>query len=374
MHVKIIKVPLSERVPDYTQSFPSMPRLYLELLENKTKVKQELINSEYKPGLSTELPAPRPQEAGKEGFIHEEPTRDGETKPEDRGDRGDRGDKGGKGDDQEDDRGKEKSHKHSEKYSSSKSSTTTRSKEEDELSARLKEFLQDSKQSVAHSESSRHSISHHEKPPPTLQELHAKGQFQHKDEMMDVNYMPDDTDKKRELLFKFDLLRKSYPLSKTRIPEEFTLHSNYNDMQKEYDSTVRKLSLDSNVDTYKTYLTYGFMLTEYVFGHFLNLDMEGFTQQQLISMSSYDRLLIELGEKSYVPEGSKYPVELRLFLLVLMNAAMFIVGKLIMRKTGANIMGMMNNANHPVSTPQKKKKKMTGPTINLDDIEDQSNA
>ena len=56
----------------------------------------------------------------------------------------------------------------------------------------------------------------------------------------------------------------------------------------------------------------------------------------------YEKLLIELGEKSYVPEDSKWPVELRLLFLVVINAAMFIGGKMIMKKTGSNLTSMMN--------------------------------
>jgi hypothetical protein len=71
--------------------------------------------------------------------------------------------------------------------------------------------------------------------------------------------------------------------------------------------------------------------------------MEGFTQQQLSNMASYDRLLLELGEKSYVDEENQWPVELRLGLLIIMNTAIFIFGKIIMRNTGANILNMMNH-------------------------------
>ena len=61
--------------------------------------------------------------------------------------------------------------------------------------------------------------------------------------------------------------------------------------------------------------------------------MEGFAQQQIASMSSYDQLLIELGEKTYVPEESKLPVEIRLLGMIVVNAAIFIVSKMIMKKT-----------------------------------------
>ena len=196
-------------------------------------------------------------------------------------------------------------------------------------------------------------------------------------ELRDINVITmnehDEEDVKRELMFKFELLKKSYPNSS--IPE-FTIHSDYNNMKKTYDATVRRLSLDSSVETYKTWLLGGFMATEFVFGNFLGFDIQGFTQQQILSMNSYDKLLIELGEKSYVPTGSKWPVELRLLFLILMNAAFFVISKMIMKKTGANLLGMINNlnSNQTTSIPSGgRKRRMKGPNIDLDDIPDGTN-
>ena len=100
--------------------------------------------------------------------------------------------------------------------------------------------------------------------------------------------------------------------------------------------------------------------------------MEGFTRQQILSMNSYEKLLIELGEKSYVPTGSKWPVEVRLLGLIVMNAAFFIVSKMIMNKTGENIMGMMNTMGSGPSpgVNTTRKKRMKGPTIDPSDIPD----
>jgi hypothetical protein len=240
------------------------------------------------------------------------------------------------------------------------------------MSVRLKELLNDSdKESVA-SSTEKYKYNHQKHNPPNLGQLQAQGTYTGRKELRDVNYIPaselDEEDAKREILFKFELLKKSY--KDADIPE-FNVHSDLNNMQKTYEISVRKLSLDNTVDTYKQYLTYGFMATEFIFGNWLGFDMQGFTQQQMVSMNSYEKLLIELGEKSYVPTGSKWPVELRLLFLIIINAAFFIISKMIMKKTGTNLINMMNNMNTPRQPEASKtKRKMKGPSIDIDDIPD----
>jgi hypothetical protein len=174
---------------------------------------------------------------------------------------------------------------------------------------------------------------------------------------------------KRELLFKFDLLKKSYPGSS--IPE-FTVHSDYSMMLKTYEQTVRRLSLDSSVEKYKKYLLAGFMLIEFLLGNVLKIQLiQGYTQQQILDMNSYEKLLIELGEKSYIPGGSKWPVEIRLLGVAFMNAIMFIVTKLITKATGSNLLSMINSLNSNVQSSAsniRPKRKMNGPSINLNDF------
>jgi len=422
--IRIIKVPLSdkERLPDYKPSFPKTQRLYLELLENKAKIKQDLINKEY-----------IPKDINSSEHIQKQHSDDklpkhSENKPENKAENDSDtvsisssssestvdGEKDKYKEDMEID--EDPKHSRSESVESNDSDESQKSDKSgsirerhskdtddggDDLSDRLKELLGDTDDEKSRSSSS--ESDKYDKPdkrslesrnskytpydkykqmreqanPPTLAELEAKGQYQGKSELRDINHIAmsehEAEDKKRELIFKFNILKKSYPLAASTIPE-YTIHADLREMQKSYDDTVRRLSLDSSVESYKSYLIGGFMLVEYVFGGFLGFDMQGFTQQQIIGMHNYEKLLIELGEKSYVPSGSKWPVELRLVFVIILNAGFFIVSKMIMRKTGANLMNMFNNMNQPntgaAPAQPRSKRRMKGPNIDIDEIPD----
>ena len=403
--VKVIKVPLDRpNRNDYPQDFPRMPRLYLELIENKSKIKQDLINKEHNPTsfspTSINRSVPNSQ---RESDIEEKFNSDSDESVFNRK----------KSKDNNSDNFKSKKSKNkfrnnniSEEEDNNESDISGNEDNEDNeddeddeveddnesksnyssenLSVRLKELLDDvsdiNSQDSFNSRRENFSKSNdkytkkrddkYTRKPPTLGELQKRGAYSQSKELRDINNTTvteaNEEDKKREILFKFDLLRKSYP---TAIIPEYTIHTEYALMIKSYEDCVRRLSLDSSVETYKTYLVYGFMGCEFIFGNFLKFDMEGFTQQQILNMNSYEKLLIELGEKSYVPSGSKWPVEIRLFFVVIMNAAFFIVGKMIMKKTGSNIMNMINNMNsRATAVPTAKKPKMRGPNIDMSDM------
>ena len=368
--INVIKVPLpASSKKEYPKAFSKMPILYLELVENKSRIKPELVNIDYIPD---QLSQPPPVDTKKETF--EESDSETEKLPAeiefvDTSSEDVKSDSESSSANESSEEDEKKSSRKESTGSSSASSKPEKGKK-GKISFRLKELLEDDKVEEHFSPAERPTENH----PPSLGDLAKSGQIARKKEMMDVGHLSmteqEKEDNKRELIFKFDVLRKSY---KTDNIPEFSIHSDYDTMKRAYDNTVRTLSLDKSVDDYKKYLAYAFIGMEFLLGYVFKLDMVGFARQQMISMSSYERLLIELGEKSYVPSGSKWSVELRLLFLVVMNTAVFLVGRMMLKKTGADVIGLVNSMNGNVQAssgiPQKKRK-MKGPTLNADDVPD----
>lgn len=406
--VKIIKVPLkpSEKEIYHPQVFPPMPILYLELIENKLKVKQDLINKDYNPATGAQTAVHGDyfaREKSKNGGpVEAISKKDGpgpnlelsDLKLSSSSSALSSTDESGSTSTNSSSSDVDSSSSNSDSASSDVSSSSPQNsnsspdldkygEDDRELEARLKQFLGDSTESVdrrTRFDNSSSKFTPYNKysdvptqgiqgMPPTLSQLAATGQVEKQDYLRDINQIPineiEQEDQKRELIFKFDLLRKKYPLSTVPIPE-YSIHSDLNTMIKTYDDTLRRLSIYSTADTYKQYLKYGFFGVEYVMGKWLKFDMEGYSQQQILQINTYDALLIELGEKTYVPTGSHWPVELRLLGLIVMNTVMFIMAKMVMRGTGLNVNSMTTPA-AAAPTPASRPK-MRAPDINLDDI------
>lgn len=375
MELRVNKVEnpdMRKKVED-SKNLPKMPRLYLELLENKDKVQQRLVNKEYDPDEATsqisffENPSndnkhpilsdveEEEEDDDDDNDVDEEETNDTEslslTNEEEKSN-----------DDDDDDNDIERD---------VVSTDNEEEKEEEEEEEEEEEGRIDTTPppQARLSKSQKYTKILDDSMPPKLSELEQKGEINTRKTIPDLDrvYATEDEEDelKRELLFKFELLKKSYKIGD--IPD-FNIHSDLKTMSRTYENTLRRVSLDSSVDNYKQLLIGAFMVIEFVLGYFFKFDMQGYTQQQILNMTQYERLLIELGEQSYVPGGSQWPVEVRLLIMVLGNAVIFIIAKMIMKKTGNNLMGMMNTFTNPA--PVQSKRKMRGPNINPDDIPD----
>lgn len=368
-----------------------MPILYLELLENKAKIKQELVNKDYKPTeapVGTGIAPPNihsPQEV-KENFLNiNEGSLSVSSKSSVDSDASD------SGSDASDD----------DTSDSDESSTSLperkdrkEDKDDDALSERLKQLLGDDSASELSSPSSPDFTEKYQHPaqpsiqksrhispyqrynqvvnnvPPTLNELEEKGQYQKNLELQNLNYNPateqEDEDRKRKLLRDLERLRVENP--NHPIPE-FTIFSDLGEMQRAYDGAFETIEIKSKVDEWEEWLFYGFMGVEYVLGYHFNFDMQGYTQQQMATKKKYRKLLFELSEKNYTPRGSKWSVEVRLIGLVVIQTGLFIFGKTVSKMIGVNPQSVSNNIyNATQQRAPAPKRRMKGPSINLDDI------
>ena len=179
---------------------------------------------------------------------------------------------------------------------------------------------------------------------------------------------------REEYIWRFRILKKQY---KSRDIPSFNEHDDLPLMKTTYERTVREIHLENNVDTYRTYLVGGFMVTEFVCTQWMNVDLSGFTSQQMLIMDKYDRLLIELGERSYNRWGADFPVEIRLIGFILLQAGLFYIGKIIADKAGGSVAELFRGiTGQPSSAAVKEvqeetpppKKKMRGPSVKAEDI------
>lgn len=170
------------------------------------------------------------------------------------------------------------------------------------------------------------------------EESHAEAECEEEPEEEDeyAGLTPEEKEakQKEEYMWRFRILKKKYKTAK--IPD-FNEHSDLQTMKSTYERTVKELYLDESVDSYRNYLIGGFVFTEFICTQWVGIDMKGFTKQQAMVMHKYESLLVELGERSYNRWNANLPVEVRLIGFILLQAAIFFVGKKIAEKAGNSI-------------------------------------
>jgi hypothetical protein len=342
--LKVRKIPLPDDIIYRRPNFPPFQELHLDLLENKTKLRK----SPPKPFFVYAEP-PR---HSRENFGHSSNDRDHDNENED--------------------------------FTLDELEKAYRDGESDNENVFSDhEDAKSERSDISEDITRRHDRDHdHDRDSPRE---HQRGEYQQQYFQQEQEEQEDEEEReqreKAELLFKFMILRRQYP--NAEIPE-FTEFSDMGTMKRVYDQIIRRVALDSSVDDYKQYLVGGFMVMEWVSTNWLGFDLSGFTQQQTKIMNKYDRLLIELGEKNHTTIGSRFPVEVRLIFLVIFQAGLFYVQKMVfgggMNAGGgaaSNPFGMFGamggGAPSGTAAPKQSRRRgrgMRGPTISPDDIEE----
>jgi len=360
-NLKVIKRPRAKPLPDIPANFPQFTNLHLELLEVKDKLKKGLpLIPRSKPNLQKQVIPPAKPKV--ENFQASEPEKQKDKKPSV----------------SEPEKQKDKK---SEKPA--KPEVVKKGKEEDSL---IEDLGEDSEDVID---------------PDDLGESSETGEKSTKTEAdNDADVAKEDNEKeefdiyagltpeeraikeREEYLWRFRILKKKYGRNvNVQIPE-WNDYSELSMMKTSYERTIRELYLDDAVETYRTYLVGSWIVMEYVCTEYVNIDLGGFAIQQIHMMYKYDSLLIELGEKSCERWTTNLPVEARLIGMVLLQAALFYLGKIVSDKMGKSVgelfKGMTGQPPTEENTrakpkdgdnaPVDEKPKMRGPKVKASDI------
>lgn len=316
--------------------FARMPILYLELLENKNKIKKNLLNKSYIPS-STYDDGDFKKQIEKKHIPEYEQTQEPELSTYQHKDF-------------ESDFGESYYEKENEDFEQNENQKTNKY-----VAERLDHVLglddrrsSDNQEDKTSTFSEKHLPSKNDFNAPTLQDLQ-----QQKKVVIDkeYKYAEDDEETQKErnaMYFKCEVLRRMHP--NMPVPE-FTPYSDPKIMKQKIDMFTEKIALNTTVDNWKRYLIIGVMICEVVLGK-LNFDMEGFAQQQITQMSTYDQLLVEIAEKNQKKAQSKWGPETRLCLMLSINTVLFVVSKTLSKNSGFNLLGTINSMTSGLSFNQ----------------------
>ncbi len=146
-----------------------------------------------------------------------------------------------------------------------------------------------------------------------------------------------DTDKaywRVEFRRKFGLLRRAYP--EFNIPD-FDDDINLEIIHMSYVQYLQQAHTDKNASGYKLYLVIGWLALEFFAVKVLEWNFSGFTMNQWNSMNKYEDLLQQLGESSFSKITSKWRPEIRILIMILFNALIFIIIKYLVSWLGPGI-------------------------------------
>ena len=143
---------------------------------------------------------------------------------------------------------------------------------------------------------------------------------------------------------RFGLLREKW--KNYHIPD-IKDNMSLEEIHEQYDVYVKNIHVHISKDKYKIYMVIMWLFIEFVCIK-IGLNVSGYTMSQLKGMSKYDKLLIELGEKSNAAvnneESVQWPVEMNIIYMALVNAVTFIIIRVLADYIGEGFANEIVNA------------------------------
>jgi hypothetical protein len=365
---KIVLIPFISQPQVVKADFPRFPELYLKYIENPKKVDK---NGVYVPYVDQLIHVNENRDRDRENKEenYEKPREKKKSREKERSHRSHEKEKSReyislKDIDKDQDltkklkRSRERSKQRSRERSKERSKEREENKEDN-----LENYMKKDRISV-HSKSKSKSDQRKNKRPPPMEEVEANvntGKYKNLARITQKEVTTES--KKRELLFKIEILKKQYP--HLQLPT-YTMTNTEEQMRNTIDTTIKTVMLESTIKKYRRWFMAGLFISEYFFVKILKMDyMEKSTQHHIKYMSDYDVMIIELGEKTYT-EGSDWPVEIRLLGLAFFNTLLYWISKKFDMPDAMNLFGQF--VKNTVDAPQQPAvRKMKGPSVKLDE-------
>ena len=299
-------------------NFEPTPRLYLELLENKAKIRTDLRDKEYIPPqefieqeqkrseVDTKQEEKRSEnkeehsqhkEHRSEHSQHKEHRSEHSQYKEHRSERSQHKEHRSERSQHKEHRSEHSEHKEHHKHHHKEHGKRHEEKEHHHKhyhkhDSRLKEILK-----TGSHEKSKTSATEKKLPPPSLAELQSgiKGDGRLHVSPYASTGSTEELARKKILIRKLELLRQRNP----SIP----IYTELTDLATlERDNMIyeRQTHIETSIDSYKKYLIVAFTGIEWFIGYMIGLDARGLADSQMKNMKPYEDLLVELSEKTYV--------------------------------------------------------------------------
>ena len=135
-----------------------------------------------------------------------------------------------------------------------------------------------------------------------------------------INPYKEELNEKKEILYQLNRLH----LKGAKIPHNFTINSNIDDMRQEYNKIIRDRDIDASVRFQRKMLMAFVTGTEYLNTRYdpFTIKLEGWSEQVHENIEDFDDIFEELHVK-YKSKGKSMPPELRLFISLSGSAFMF---------------------------------------------------
>ena len=144
------------------------------------------------------------------------------------------------------------------------------------------------------------------------------------------------------ILSKYNALREGHPwLNIPPLDHSLTLDQKHD----QYVIYHREVSIRASVNKYKSYLALGFRLFELFCTGFLGLRvLTGYSENEIANFDLYEGYLREMAERNYEVTNSQWPLEVRLIVTAVIQAALFAVVSWIGSRLGTSNVGPIVNS------------------------------